>query len=198
MERHSTSGLINELQTVLTEQIEKVVELRTLDELVLSTRPAAERWSVLEIAEHMNLSSGHYFKLLRKVYSDPGSSLQLKEYFVPGRFGEMSVKAMRPTQEGTINWKMRTLGIFEPRTAARKGMAALDELRSMLEGFHDLLEKARTRGIEGEKITSTLGPILRFRTGDAFRFPIAHQQRHFLQIDRTLEVIRSMQHQRRA
>lgn len=197
MEKLNTSRLIGELQAVLSEQIEKAVQLRSLNEHELTTRPAADRWSVLEIAEHMNLSSGHYFKLLRKVYSDPKSRLRSKEYFVPGRFGEMGVKAMRPTQEGTINWKMRTLGIFEPRTVARKGTAALDELRSMLEGLHDLLEKARTRGMEGEKITSTLGPILRFKTGDAFRFPIAHQQRHFLQIHRTLEAIRSM-HQRRA
>jgi hypothetical protein len=44
--------------------------------------------------------------------------------------------------------------------------------------------------LEGEKVTSTLGPILRFKVGDAFRFPIAHQQRHMLQIERVLEEVR--------
>ena len=34
------------------------------------------------------------------------------------------------------------------------------------------------------KVTSSLGPIIRFKVGDAFRFPVAHQQRHFLQIER--------------
>ncbi|MBK9762684.1 MAG: hypothetical protein IPO87_04815 [Flavobacteriales bacterium] len=50
-----------------------------------------------------------------------------------------------------------------------------------------LLNEAKEKGIEGEKITSTLGPILRFKAGDAFAFPIAHQERHWLQIERTLK-----------
>ncbi len=37
------------------------------------------------------------------------------------------------------------------------------------------------------KVTSSLGPIIRFKAGDAFRFPVAHQQRHFLQIERLVK-----------
>ena len=198
MEKLASFRLIDDLQATLKEQITKVDQLLLLPENELSARPDPDRWSVLEIAEHMNLTSGHYFKLLRKLYSDPRSRIKLKEFFHPGRFGEMSVKAMRPTAEGRINWKMRTLGIFEPRTARTKGRTALHELRSMLAGFMELLDQARTRGLEGEKITSTLGPILRFKLGDAFRFPIAHQQRHFLQIDRTLQQLLSHRDQKRA
>lgn len=196
MEKLHTMKLIDELQAALAQQIAIVKQLQETDGTELKLRPDPDRWSVLEIAEHMNLSSGHYFKLLKKVYSDPRSRIESREYFEPGRFGEMGVKAMRPTGEGKINWKMKTLGIFEPRTASTKGKAALHELRSMLEGFVDLLEKARSRGLEGERITSTLGPILRFKIGDAFRFPIAHQQRHFLQIDRTLQQLRSQREKR--
>ncbi len=198
MEKLATRKLIGELQAVLQEQIAQVGSLLELDAADLSTRPDPDRWSVLEIAEHMNLSSGHYLRLLQKVYSDPKSNIVFKETFTPGRFGEMGVKAMRPTAEGKINWKMRTLGIFEPRTASTKGKAALEELRSMLKGFMALLEQAKVRGLEGERITSTLGPILRFRMGDAFRFPIAHQQRHFVQIDRTLQWIGVSADRRRA
>ncbi len=196
MEKLHTKSLINELQDLLRQQITAIQELRTRSEQELVLRPSVDRWSVIEIAEHLILSSGHYFKLLRKVYADPKSRLQYIEHFLPGRFGEIGVKAMRPTEQGAINWKMRTLSMFEPRTASTKGIRALDELRSMLEGFVQLLETARTRGLEGEKITSTLGPILRFKAGDAIRFPIAHQQRHFHQIQRTLDAIEQQMNQR--
>ena len=65
-----------------------------------------------------------------------------------------------------------------------------ERIRSHVSQLHRPLERARTRGLEGEKVTSTLGPILRFKVGDAFRFPIAHHQRHMLQIERVLEVVR--------
>ncbi|MEO5584289.1 MAG: hypothetical protein ABIQ75_02450, partial [Flavobacteriales bacterium] len=42
---------------------------------------------------------------------------------------------------------------------------------------------------ESPRITSTLGPVLRFKIGDAFRFMIAHQERHFLQIERSLQAV---------
>jgi hypothetical protein len=192
MEKLGTIELINGLQAVLRSQVERLEELRSLDESTLTRRPAQGRWSIAEIAEHMNLTSGHYYKRMRKVYRDPRSKLRYMEHFEPGRFGEISVKAMRPGPDGKINWKMKTLGMFEPRMGPAKGMRALEELRSMLEGLVELLELARVRGLEGERITSTLGPILRFKAGDAFRFPIAHQQRHFLQMDRTLEVVTAM------
>ncbi len=49
-----------------------------------------------------------------------------------------------------------------------------------------LLEIAKRTDLNVMRITSSLGPIIRFKAGDAFRFPIAHQVRHFLQLERTL------------
>jgi hypothetical protein len=185
-----TPQLIDALERTLRAQLERLARLQAMDPVLLCTRPAPGRWSVVEVAEHINLSSGHYFRLLRKAYADPHSGLRYRPTFTPGRFGEMGVKAMQPSPEGTISWRMRTLGMFEPRTAATSGTRSMDELRSMLEGFVELLNTARQRGIEGVRITSTLGPVLRFRTGDAFRFPIAHQERHLLQMERTVEAVK--------
>jgi hypothetical protein len=85
---------------------------------------------------------------------------------------------------------MKTMAMFEPRNVSTTGMKALNEFEAICHSFIGLLERARTRGLEGEKVTSTLGPILRFKVGDAFRFPIAHQQRHMLQIERVLDEVR--------
>ena len=187
-----THELINELRSTLDHQLARSEELRSYPIALLRTRPEPKRWSVMEVIEHMNLSSGVYYRGLRELYTDPASGLRLTPAFNPGRWGEMSTKAMRPGADGTISWKMRTMGMFEPRTKDTQGWTALDGFQSMLRGLIELLEIAKVRGLEGGKVTSSLGPILRFKAGDAFRFPIAHQERHMLQVDRTLAKVQEV------
>jgi len=187
MEAMDTRDLIDTLQAELRRQLQRCAELRYLPLERLHQRPDPKRWSAMEVVQHMNLSSGHYHKRLQKLYADEDNGLRFRTRYTPGRWGDYSTKAMDPQADGTIDWRMRTMAMFEPRNIANSGLQALDEFEAMLHGFLGLLERARTRGLEGEKVTSTLGPILRFKAGDAFRFPIAHQTRHFLQIERTLE-----------
>lgn len=191
MEKQDTRHLIDELQRTLRAQLEQLDAWAELPEALLRQRPSPDRWSALEIMEHMNLSSGHYFRRLERLYANENNNLRFRTHYVPGRWGEFSTSAMRPKADRSIGWRMRTMAMFEPRLGPVTEVQSLDELRSMLHGFIGLLERARTRGLEGEKVTSTLGPILRFKVGDAFRFPIAHQERHFLQIERTLEQVRA-------
>lgn len=190
MDALNTLALIDLLQTRLRDQRAQLEALRTLPLATLTRRPDPKRWSVLEVVEHMNLSSGVYHRRLDACYAEANNGLRFAPTFTPGRWGQLATTAMQPGADGRIGWRMRTLFAFEPRTAHTQGLTAIDRCTAMLQGFEGLLERARTRGIEGERITSTLGPILRFKVGDAFRFPIAHQDRHFLQIRRTLEAVR--------
>lgn len=190
MDALNTLALIDHLQERLRDQLAQLETLRTLPLTTLTRRPAPKRWSVLEVVEHMNLSSGVYHRRLDACYAQAQNGLRFAPTFTPGRWGQLATTAMQPGADGRIGWRMRTLFAFEPRTAHTQGLTAIDRCAEMLHGLHGLLERARTRGVEGERITSTLGPILRFKAGDAFRFPIAHQDRHFLQIRRTLEAVR--------
>jgi hypothetical protein len=186
-----TRTLIDALQQQLRVQLAHVDALLDLPTERLLKRPAPDRWSVMEVVQHMNLSSGHYHRLLHRLYANENNGLRFRSTFTPGLLGQYSVNSMPPKPNGDIPMRMRTLRMFDPaRTApvnADDALAPLLRFREMLQGFMGLLERARTRGLEGGKVTSTLGPIIRFKAGDAFRFPIAHQERHFLQIDRTLE-----------
>lgn len=184
-----TRTLIAQLQATLRTQLERSEKLRDLPLALLQRRPDPKRWSVLEVLEHMNLSSGHYRRRLEKLYADENNGLRFRSTFTPGFWGQRMTVGMQPKENGAISWKMRTMSMFEPRTAHTTELKALDEFQEMLRGFIALLERARTRGLEGEKVVSTLGPIMRFKAGDAFRFPVAHQERHLLQIDRTLAAL---------
>lgn len=187
MKTYDTSALIEELQAILRSQLEQIHALRALPMERLRERPAPERWSLAEIVQHMVLTSGHYHRELERVYADGNNDLRFRTAYRPGQLGQWFTEGMRPKPNGAIGWKMRTLGRFEPKTL--EATDPFKEFEGILHGFMGLLERARTRGLEGVKVMSTLGPIIRFKVGDAFRFPIAHQERHFLQIERTLEAL---------
>ena len=189
MEAHNTRDLIATLQSELRLQLQRCAQLRELPQEQLHQRPDPKRWSVMEVLQHMNLSSGHYHDRLQRLYAQENNGLRFRTTFVPGRWGDFSTKAMDPKADGTIGWRMKTMALFEPRNVATTGWQALDRFEALCHGFIGLLERAKTRGLEGEKVTSTLGPILRFKVGDAFRFPIAHQRRHWLQIERVLAAL---------
>lgn len=189
MEALDTRDLIDRLQAELRRQLRCCAHWRNLPLEELHQRPDAKRWSVMEILQHTNLSSGHYHDHLQRLYADENNGIRFRTTFTPGRWGDFATRAMKPDTDGSIRWRMRTLPSFEPRSVGASGWDALDSFERIAHGFLGLLERARTRGVEGAKVTSTLGPILRFKVGDAFRFPIAHQERHFLQIERTLQAL---------
>ncbi|MCU0319479.1 MAG: DinB family protein [Flavobacteriales bacterium] len=183
-----TTTLINALQRELVAQSAHAAATRQLPAELILAHPQPGKWSVMEVVQHMNLSSGHYYRALRRIYDDPGVRLKRSDVFKSGPIGNFSVRAMTPRADGTIPMPMATLRMFDPARTSLVTAADQDQVwktyTEMLDGFHAMLELARLRGLEGPRITSTLGPVIRFRIGDAFRFPIAHQTRHVLQIDR--------------
>lgn len=178
-------AMIEGLRSEVQEQQRRTGALGVLPLGDLEQRPGPRAWSALEIAEHLNILSGHYVSRLSRAYS--GAKVTSSGTFIPGHWGEKLTTAMRPLEDGTIPGPMRTLWFFEPKAARAKGMQSLLDLQALLDEQAVLLEKAMVQGMEGPRITSTLGPVLRFKIGDAFRFMIAHQQRHFLQIERALQ-----------
>ncbi len=185
METRNTSQLIDEMKASVQDQLKHLKTWAELPLERLEERPAPRSWSVVEVIEHLNISSGHYTRRLGRIYAG-GKALGVNANFTPGRWGESFTRSMQPLLDGTIPKPMRTLWLFEPKAAAAKGKASLQEFQDMLEEQLVLLERAGTMGWEGPKITSTLGPIFRFKIGDAFRFMVAHQARHFLQAERAL------------
>ena len=180
--------LIEELMTLVQGQLDRVHSIQGISQSTLERRPRPDSWSILEILEHLNLSSGHYVRRLEEIYTGKGK-LKLTEQFIPGRWGEKFTRSMLPLPDGSVANPMRTIWFFRPKAAATKGIKSLTGFEILLETQLTLLNTARSKGLDGTKVTSTLGPLFRFKPGDAFRFMIAHQQRHFLQLERALESI---------
>lgn len=178
--------LITELESTLHQQIARSKAIRALPAEQLLHRPAPEKWNAVEIFEHMNLSSGIYVRGLEEVFRKKAADHAFNPVFTPGWLGQYSVKSMTPRADGSIPMRMKTLGRFEPRKLQGASSTSIDRFIDLCERLLALLEIAKRTDLNVLRITSSLGPIIRFKAGDAFRFPIAHQVRHFLQLERTL------------
>lgn len=182
--------LIEELDRTLRAQIARARDIQELPATTLLHRPSPEQWNLVEVFEHMNLSSGVYLAGLRSVFDRRAAQLPFAPVFEPGPIGQYSVKSMTPRPDGSIRMRMKTLGRFEPRKLQGASSESITGFIAMCEGFQSLLQRARATDLNAMRVTSSLGPIIRFKAGDAFRFPIAHQVRHFAQIERIMSTVR--------
>jgi DinB superfamily len=179
--------LIDDLSAVLRTQIARAKEIQQLPAEVLLHRPAADQWNAVEVFEHLNLSSGIYTKGLQRVFAQRASTLKPNLEFRPGLLGNYFTNSMRPKPDGRIAWRMKTMKMFDPLRNHGASSESIARFIILCGTFLQLLEEARTTDLNAMKVTSSLGPIIRFKAGDAFRFPVAHQQRHFLQIERLVK-----------
>lgn len=158
----------------------------------LMQRPTPKRWSVLECIEHMNLSSGHYIKRLETLIPQLEKTARIESNydFKPGFFGEKFSSGILPKEDGTLSSTMKTFFFFEPKLAKTKKHKSLEEFQQMNQTTIELLHRAEHINMNRGKVTSTLGPVFRFKTGDAFRFSIGHNVRHMAQIEKVIQVIK--------
>lgn len=182
-----TITLIDDLSATLRKQMEVARLVRAMPAEILLHRPRPEKWNALEIFEHMCLSSGIYLRGLERVFDERSRALPFNADFKPGLLGDYFTKGMLPKADGTIRNRMKTMRMFDPPRNSGASQESIDRFIDLCERFLKLLERARKSDLDRMKVSSSLGPIIRFKAGDAFRFTVAHQQRHFLQLERTLE-----------
>ncbi|MGV3636350.1 MAG: DinB family protein, partial [Flavobacteriales bacterium] len=106
--------MIEELSTVLQAQQARAQVLATLPAEVLLRRPAPDAWNVLEVFEHLNLSSGVYVRGLEDVFARRAARHRPDPEFTPGLLGEWFTTGLEPKPGGVIKWRMRTMKMFDP------------------------------------------------------------------------------------
>tara|TARA_R110002072_G_scaffold182054_1_gene338206 strand:+ start:165 stop:719 length:555 start_codon:yes stop_codon:yes gene_type:complete len=169
-----------------TQEIVTTVEdtFSALDKVQLYTRPAPNRWSVLECIEHMNIANAHYISQFDVKLPAAKPTMNANE-FKPGLMGNYFVKMIKPKSDGRIPSPMKTMKKFIPEMKLNDNTIRnfLADQQSILKA----LELSKRLDLNKIKITSAIGPIVTFKLGDAFRFLIGHNQRHVIQAKKVLE-----------
>jgi hypothetical protein len=188
MSRYCSIELLESLQNDVRRLILEANYLKSIDPAVLLQEPAAGKWSVIQVFEHLN-SYGRYYLLAMERSMNKGSGPV--EYFKPGWIGDYFTKLMKPGEDGQVSNKMKSPKDHRPS----KYPDAFPVLNTFLEQQQyllDLLESAKSKNIGAIRTPISISRFIKLKLGDTFRFFVAHEQRHFIQINNALAAIRSI------
>ena len=168
-----TTQLISELQTTVQGIIETVeAEILPLNKAALNWKPAPEAWSILECFEHLNRYNRFYNAELERALARSARPAA----FQPGWLGNYFVQSISPGNTKP----MKTMKHLNP-LGSKLGVKVLEEFLAHQRHLLELLGKAKGANLNQRLVKVEILPLLRLKTGDAFRFVVAHEQRHLQQ-----------------
>ena len=168
-----TQNLIAGLQEDVQKIIETVeTELLSLERSELNQKPGPGKWSVLECFEHLNRYNRFYNPELERALERKGKATA----FQPGWLGNYFVRTVSPENTKPI----KTLGRLNP-AGSQLSIKILEEFLAHQYHLLELLTRAKSANLNQRAVRVEVFRLLRMKTGDAFRFLIAHQRRHLQQ-----------------
>ena len=186
MKNYKSIELLENLQADVRQLILAAKYLQSPDPGLLLQEPAPGKWSVVQVLEHLNSYGRYYLLAIERALEKDKPAMEI---FKPGWLGNYFTKLMKPGENGVIANKMQSPKEHRPS----KYLDVLPVLTTFLEQQHyllELLELAKSKNISSIRIPVSISRLIRLKSGDTFRFLVAHEQRHFVQIDNTLAMIK--------
>ena len=187
MKRMQSSQLLDQLETDTKQIILTLHYLLQEDPGVLVQQPATGKWSVAQVVEHLNSYGRYYLPLIQQALNN--SSYTANTSFTPGWLGDYFTKSMLPKEDGHISNKMQAPRDHRPSPHV-DSFTVLHEFMAQEKLLLELLHQARTTDLNKIRIPISIARFIKLKLGDTFRFLIAHHQRHFVQVNNTLNAVR--------
>jgi hypothetical protein len=176
---------IQELIGSLRQDVQETfLQLETIQQIpadILLRQPEPGKWSIAQVLEHLNGYNRFYLDVIEKGLKN--NNYPSKQSYKAGWFGDYFTKMMQPRKDGTIGNKMSAPKAynFGPDLDVER---VLNEFRRGQQQLLALLENARKADLGRIKVPISISKLIKLKLGDVFRFVIAHQLRHFQQINR--------------
>lgn len=184
MPKFKSEDLLNELITDVRRIKESAEFFRNCDQTKLAYSPDKQKWSVVQILEHLNAYNRHYLPLIEKELAVVTQNSNT--WFEPGYWGEKFTKMMKPTNVYQVKNKMKAMKAYTFSNNLNIN-TVLSEFMAHQEKWLKVLEMAKSRDLNAIRIPITLTSLIKLKLGDIFRFLIAHEQRHMIQARNTLK-----------
>jgi len=174
--------LTAELEQQVIQIIGQTNALAALPSEVLLRQPAPGKWSIAQVLEHLNSYNRYYLlEIEHALQQGRKKGIAASAAYTPGWFGNYFTKMMQPGADNVIAKKYKAPQDHTP-------VANLDPqqvIREFIEGENrliDFLQQGAKSDLGKVKVPISISRMIRLKLGDTFRFLIAHQRRHFVQI----------------
>lgn len=184
MPLYNSHQLLSDLHADVSRMTEQARMLAALPPAELNRQPAPGKWCVAQVAEHLNSYNRYYLPEIKKALQQPGQSAPV---FRPGWFGNYFTNMMKP-KGGQVGNKMTAPKGHRPEPEL-DAPAVLAAFISGQEQLLKLLEQARQADIGKLRVPISISRMIKLKLGDTFRFLVAHQERHFVQISNVLATL---------
>lgn len=182
MQTFDSQTLLSELSQDVKSLIKGAENLKICTPYELNATPGTDKWSVAQVLEHLNAYNRFYLPEIKKTMK---KNVAYSASFKPGILGDYFTKLMNPKKYGKKQKNMKSPKDYSP-SSELDAEKVLSEFITGQQQLLLLIEQAREVNIGKLKTPISISPIIKLKLGDTFRFLIAHQQRHFGQIERTL------------
>ena len=136
--------------------------------------------------EHLNSYGRYYLPALESAMMY--SQHKPVEWYTAGWLGDYFTRSMLPSSKGAVTNKMKSPKDHRPK-ADLDSKPVIDEFLHQQQRLLALLEKAKDVNISKARVPISLTRFIRLKVGDTFRFLIAHEQRHFVQVRNTVNAL---------
>ncbi|MFT6922686.1 MAG: hypothetical protein ACJA1C_001692 [Crocinitomicaceae bacterium] len=153
----------------------------------LNKRPNEKAWSALEVMKHISMAHNVYSDKMANAFSNSkGNRVKVDELKSSGMMSYLLKRF--PPVKGKIKLKMKTTKMFKPVFEGhhQDPVEIISELNACLDELKSWVESYRTEAISLKKFNSAIGAIVRLNIPEACEFVLCHGERHFLQIENTL------------
>lgn len=183
MKSWKADELLEQLQENVRSLIVQGKRLMHHEPAHLLQQPAPGGWSVAQVLAHLNAYSRYYHREMEKSLQ---KNKPARVTFKPGWLGNYFTNMMLPGADGEVRNKMKAPKGYRPDPLL-DAKEVVQEFLQHQQHLLQLLEKARGKNIGALRIPVSIAPLIRLKLGDTFRFLIAHEQRHFIQVHRILK-----------
>jgi len=184
MAKFKSEELLNSLQQDVRRLIEAAEFLKQADKSKLVYQLNKEKWSVVQALEHLNGYGRFYLPAIEKALAENTDTHSA--WFSSGYWGEKFTKSVTPTNVYEIKQKTKTMQKFSFPNSLNVE-TVVNEFLAQQQTYLRLLEEAKKRDLNVNHVPVTFSKLVKLRLGDAFRFLVAHEQRHMIQARNTLK-----------
>jgi len=188
MKKIATNQLLDQLKSDTRSIILNAKRLQRIDPEILLRQPAADKWSIIQILEHLNAYGRYYLPAIHSALQK--NTIPADTTYTSGWLGGYLTNSMKPTADKRIKNKMKAMKDYSP-SPDLDSKTVMEEFLNQQQQLLDLLESARQHNIGRIRIPVSIAKFIKLKLGDTFRFVIAHNERHIVQSENVLSLIQS-------